>query len=91
MAFAWKFFNEMDLKSIDELKQKTESIMDKHERLQTLNFEDLTDDEVKAMQNLIKKFDKKLEHVVGVITEFDQELGQITEGIEERLGHQNKQ
>lgn len=84
MAFAWKFMNEIDLKNIEELEQKTRSIMKNHQKLQDLRFEDLSDDEVKEMEALMKKYSKKLENAKELITEFDQKLEEITKQITEK-------
>jgi L-lactate utilization protein LutC len=84
MAFAWKFMNEIDLKNVEELEQKTRNILDNHQKLQNLPFEDLSDEEVKAMEALMKKYSKKLENAKEIITEFDQKLEEITKQITEK-------
>ncbi len=84
MAFAWKFMNEIDLKIIEELEQKTRNILNNHQKLQNLRFEDLSDEEVKAMEALMKKYSKKLENAKELITEFDQKLEEITKQIIEK-------
>ena len=84
MAFAWKFMNDFDLKNVSELEQATRSNMEKHQKLQELRFEDLSDDDVKAMEALMKKYSNKLENAKELITEFEQELEKVTKKIIEK-------
>ena len=84
MAFAWKLMNEIDLDNVAELEQKTKSIMEKHQKLQDLRFEDLSEDDVKAMETLMKKYSKKLENAKELLSEFEQEFDKIAKQILEK-------
>lgn len=84
MAFAWKFMNEIDLKNVTELEEKTRSILEKHQKLQDLRFEDLSEDDGKAMEALMKKYSKKLENAKELISEFEQEFDKVAKQILEK-------
>ena len=84
MAFAWKLMNEIDLKNVTELEQSTHNILEMHQKLQELRFEDLSDDDRKAMETLMKKYSNKLENAKELFSEFEQELAKITKHIIEK-------
>lgn len=84
MAFAWKFMNEIDLKNVTELEEKTRSILEKHQKLQDLRFEDLSEDDGKAMEALMKKYSKKLENAKELISDFEQEFDKVAKQILEK-------
>ncbi|MBR3245059.1 MAG: hypothetical protein IKF90_20600 [Parasporobacterium sp.] len=85
MAFSWKFFNETDQQSVDELVQIVQEIKNNHKKLQNLKSVDLNDDEDKALEELMKKHKKKLEGAVDVLSEFDTELDNFVKAVEKRL------
>ncbi len=86
MAFAWKLFNDIDLKSVKELEGTVQNIVKNHEKLETLPFDDLAKEENEALQKLLKKYSKKLEEARETFAAFDQELEAITSGIFEKEG-----
>ena len=88
MAFSWKFFNETDQQSVDELVQIVQEIKNNHQKLQNLKSVDLNDDEDKALEELMKKHKKKLEGAVDVLSEFDTELDNYVKAVEKRLNNQ---
>ena len=85
MAFSWKFFNEVDQKSVDELCRVAQHLKENHDKLQMIRFADVKEDEVAAIENLMKKNKKKLEGATAVLAEFDKELDQLTKAIADRL------
>ena len=85
MAFSWKFFNETDQQSVDELVQIVQEIKNNHKKLQNLKSVDVNDDEDKALEELMKKHKKKLEGAVDVLSEFDTELDNFVKAVEKRL------
>ena len=85
MAFSWKFYNESDKKVVDEFTQRTQNIAKNHARLREINGVDLSDEEEQAMENLFKRYKKKLDNALSVITDFDEELEGFVKDVEARL------
>ena len=85
MAFSWKFFNEVDKKSVDELCQIAQHVKENHDKLQMIRFADVNAEEEAEIENLMKKNKKKLEEATEVLKRFDTELDALTKSITERL------
>ena len=85
MAFSWKFFNDADQEKVDSLNQRTLNIKKNHDKLRSIKSVDLAAGEEQALEDLIKRYQKKLDSAIDVITDFDQELETFTKAIEERL------
>lgn len=85
MAFSWKFFNEMDKKSVDKLGETVQHIVDTHQRIHGFSGAGLKEDEEQALENLMKKYKKKLDDAIGVLAEFDKELSGIADSVDARI------
>ena len=81
MAFSWKFFNELDKEQVDTLYQSVLHIKENHEKLSALKSTDMTEAEEDTLQDLIKKYQKSLDHATDILSEFDKELDGLTKAI----------
>ena len=81
MAFSWKFFNELDKEQVDTLYQSVLHIKENHEKLSSLKSTDMTEAEEDTLQDLIKKYQKSLDHATDILSEFDKELDGLTKAI----------
>lgn len=84
MAFAWKFFNETDKETVDKFNQMVQNIVKNHDKLHEVKAVDLIEEDEKALEELMKKYRKKLDQALEVISDFDQELEGLVKKVEEK-------
>ena len=84
MAFAWKFYNETDKETVDKFNRTVQNIVKNHEKLHEVKAVDLSDEDEKALEELMKKYKKKLEQALEVVSDFDQELEGLVKKVEEK-------
>ena len=84
MAFAWKFYNETDKETVDEFNRTVQNIVKNHEKLHEVKAVDLSDEDEKALEELMKKYKKKLDQALEVVSDFDQELEGLIKKVEEK-------
>ncbi len=85
MAFAWKFYNETDKEVVEEFNRRVQNIAANHQKLHDVKAIDLSDEDEKALESLMKKYKKQLDRALEVVTDFDQELENIVKKVEEKL------
>ena len=81
MAFSWKFFNELDKDQVDTLYQSVLHIKENHDKLRALKSTDMTETEEDTLQDLIRRYQKSLDHATDILSEFDKELDGLTRAI----------
>lgn len=84
MAFAWKFYNETDKETVDKFNRTVQNIVKNHEKLHEVKAVDLSDEDEKALEELMKKYKKKLDQALEVVSDFDQELEGLIKKVEEK-------
>ncbi|MBR3309885.1 MAG: hypothetical protein IKG00_08340 [Lachnospiraceae bacterium] len=84
MAFAWKFYNETDKETVEKFNRTVQNIVKNHEKLHEVKAVDLSDEDEKALEELMKKYKKKLEQALEVVSDFDQELEGLVKKVEEK-------
>ncbi len=84
MAFAWKFSNETDKETVDKFNRTVQNIVKNHEKLHEVKAVDLSDEDEKALEELMKKYKKKLDQALEVVSDFDQELEGLVKKVEEK-------
>ena len=84
MAFAWKFYNETDKETVDKFNRTVQNIVKNHEKLHEVKAVDLSDEDEKALEELMKKYKKKLKQALEVVSDFDQELEGLVKKVEEK-------
>ena len=84
MAFAWKFYNETDKETVKKFNRTVQNIVKNHEKLHEVKAVDLSDEDEKALEELMKKYKKKLEQALEVVSDFDQELEGLVKKVEEK-------
>ena len=84
MAFAWKFFNETDKETVDKFNQTVQNIVKNHDKLHEVKAVDLAEEDEKALEELMKKYRKKLEQALAVISDFDKEFEGLVKKAEEK-------
>jgi|LFRM01.2.fsa_nt_gb hypothetical protein len=84
MAFAWKFYNETDKETVDKFNRTVQNIVKNHEKLHEVKAVDLSDEDEKALEELMKKYKKKLDQALEVVSDFDQELEGLVKKVEEK-------
>ncbi|MDO4734690.1 MAG: hypothetical protein Q4A51_05460 [Lachnospiraceae bacterium] len=84
MAFAWKFYNETDKETVDIFNRTVQNIVKNHEKLHEVKAVDLSDEDEKALEELMKKYKKKLDQALEVVSDFDQELEGLVKKVEEK-------
>lgn len=85
MAFAWKFYNETDKETVDKFNTTVQNIVKNHEKLHEVKAIDLSEEDEKALEDLMKKYKKKLDTALAVIEDFDAELEALVNKVEEKL------
>ncbi len=83
MAFAWKFYNETDRETVDKFNQTVQNIVKNHEKLHEVKAVDLSDEDEKTLEELMKKYKKKLDHALDVVSDFDKELEDLVKKVAE--------
>ena len=84
MAFAWNFFHELDKENVDKLYQCVQNIKENFEKLDEIKGANLSDAETEALEMIVKKHKKSLDHSIEVLSAFDQELDAFAKGVFER-------
>ena len=84
MAFAWKFYNETDKETVEKFNRTVQNIVKNHEKLHEVKAVDLSDEDEKALEELMKKYKKKLDQALEVVSDFDQELEGLVKKVEEK-------
>lgn len=85
MAFAWKFYNETDKETVDKFNTTVQNVVKNHEKLHEVKAIDLSEEDEKALEALMKKYKKKLDTALAVIEDFDAELEALVNKVEEKL------
>ena len=85
MAFAWKLYNETDKETVDKFNTTVQNIVKNHEKLHEVKAIDLSEEDEKALEDLMKKYKKKLDTALAVIEDFDAELEALVNKVEEKL------
>lgn len=85
MAFAWKFYNETDKETVDKFNATVQNIVKNHEKLHEVKAIDLSEEDEKTLETLMKKYRKKLDNALEVIGDFDSELEALVKKVEEKL------
>ncbi|GEM_PF-4447741 len=85
MAFAWKFYNETDKETVDKFNTTVQNVVKNHEKLHEVKAIDLSEEDEKALEDLMKKYKKKLDTALAVIEDFDAELEALVNKVEEKL------